>query len=269
METDQIKVNPDEISVRLDSLEKCCSRMSGLIKEARTQLLQAQNTVGLHSPGGRFSFENLLKSDAEISGVLEKMYSLLSPPIITFPRLPDREITSKYLDNVCIPAEKVSGFFLADRLYVRCPLLRAKKYSLVYSKSGNTNFLSLNSKFFCEAVAKKTREILFQDKLDKTALFQHKTIQFLFVYSLSSASKMLDNDNHDIKAILDSVCAGIASTDNPATTSIILESIESDAVSQGTYITISPGIHSFIEQAAVINAWIGQPELSKNVLPEK
>lgn len=266
METDKIKVNPAEVRARLGSLEKCCSRMGGLIRTAKTQILQVQDTAGLHSPGESFLFENLLKSDAEISGILEMMYSLLSPPIITFPRLPDREITAKYLDAVRIPAEKVSAFFSADRLYVRCPLLRAKRYSFVYSKSGNTNFLTLNSKFFCEAIAKKTREILFRDELDKTALFQHKTIQFLFIYSLSSAAKMLDNDNHDIKTILDSVCAGIASTDNPTTTSILLESIESDAVSEGTYITISPGIHSFIEPTAVINAWIGQPELSKNVL---
>ena len=70
---------------------------------------------------------------------------------------------------------------------------------------------------------------------------KRKTIYVIHLFNTKFPTKNIpDNDNYDIKVVVDTICDFIGNGDDALNCRFVMESIQSDEVIQGTYIVVNP-----------------------------
>lgn len=82
-----------------------------------------------------------------------------------------------------------------------------------------------------------------------------KTIHFLFVYSPDNKLQT-DNDNRDVSGIINAICRLVPGRDKPDCTRIMYDGKASDALPEGTYITVLPMENGIPDESQTINFWL-------------
>ena len=86
--------------------------------------------------------------------------------------------------------------------------------------------------------------------------FVKKTIFFLFCYPASASTAMImDSDNHDTKNVVDAICSVFPGGDTGLLTKIILSTVQTDDVPEGTYVTVLPDMNCSVQDDEVVSHW--------------
>ena len=136
-----------------------------------------------------------------------------------------------------------------DAIYIRTPLL--------YSRSRNTKdpFLSHSIQAYADEVSKAIELSPAYGSLDRN-LYANKTLFYLYV--LDELSPHIDNDNYDTTAITNGIARHLYGGDSPLTCRMVYDSVQSDKLKSGTYITVLPGRNPLPDNDLIIQYWYSE-----------
>lgn len=117
-------------------------------------------------------------------------------------------------------------------LFIRIPMLAKRVYAPVHSES--SFYKKEGTAFF----RRELRAALCRIAGDIPCM-EKRTIRYLFVYGDGRVG--LDSDNHDTKGITDTISSFFRGTDDNRYCSFIYETVHTEVVPEGTYITVTGG----------------------------
>lgn len=156
--------------------------------------------------------------------------------------------TQLYQEKLC-PSDQVTAYLEPDAIHIRLPMLSNRQSrSQSYTKDV----------MFADSVRYAVRSACNYDEYDFSR-YKEKNVSFLFVYNSDAARRgwIADNDNHEIKFILDSVACHLPGGDTPLSTSIYLTTAVSDELEEGTFICVTPTPKKIPTATKIMNYWLG------------
>ena len=185
----------------------------------------------------------------------DKIYAAFNLPEQLLRFVGRHEMESMYLENIAIPHENCDAFYNDEKLFFRTKILPRVNFR---RDQRLAEFLSKYNTHLCRSL-----EILEAKMLEEGTLYRDKfvkkVVRFLYVYSPDDLKKkrILDSDNHDTKNALDSVTAYLPCGDEALHCSVMYETIVTDIIEKGTYITIENTDLPTITVDKVIDIWKG------------
>lgn len=148
-------------------------------------------------------------------------------------------IPQKIIQEIgCVPVNfGVECAYENGAIYIRMPMLPR-----LYYRKTSTHIKADPDTSLGYGLRKELQKMLMKNEFD-IKVFTEKTLSFLFVYNTQD-QHIQDTDEHDTKNVIDELCHFFPGGDNGTQTSIILKTIVSDEVENGTYISVTSGKNS-------------------------
>ena len=186
--------------------------------------------------------------------MVEKQYSYVArvPDISSFQI--ESELDSDDLEEI-LRSNSIEVGLEDSGIFIRLPMLWSR------NKAENVSLdkfykVSLRSKIFRESVqtAIKTAPNFEQYPFEK---YLYKTINYCFVYPRKGMSELYisDTDNHETKSITDAICHYLPKKDSGLYTDFSYKTIATDAIPEGTYITVLPQADMRMAQEQLLEYW--------------
>lgn len=192
---------------------------------------------------------------ATLKSTVLKAYYLLTVPL-TYGGLLDLPSAEKdHFFSIDKPIEGVDSYYENGLFFVRTPMLASRNYySAAVSKGAKTNSYLRDCAPIFKDTVRQSMANLMREINDDLSAFRSKTILFLFSYSSANRRKMLDNDNHDTKGIQDAITSHLPGGDGALSCRVIYDTVLTDEVEEGTYITVMPSNRT-VSNEEVVKFW--------------
>ena len=157
-------------------------------------------------------------------------------------------MTQLYQEKLC-PSDQVMANLEPDAIHIRLPMLSNRQSrSQSYTKDV----------MFADSVRYAIRSAPHYDEYD-FARYRKKNVSFLYVYEAAAAHRgwIADNDNHEVKFVLDAIVCHLPEGDTPLSTSIHMSTVVSDDLAEGTYICVSPSDSGIPAVTDILEFWAG------------
>jgi len=237
----------DECSVIAKNFEEGTSKYS-VINSKINKLISAYE---------RISDSNQPVSCRELIGLLEQMSGharRMADKMYRYSGMEKASILTDYSEgldahlysSMGLETKGIIANIEPDAIYIRTPLL--------YSRSRNTRdpFLSHSIQAYADEVSKAIELSPAYGSLDRN-LYANKTLFYLYV--LDDLSPHIDNDNYDTTAITNGIVRHLYGGDSPLTCRMVYDSVRSDMLKSGTYITVLPGRNPLPDNNLIIQYW--------------
>ena len=157
-------------------------------------------------------------------------------------------MTQLYQEKLC-PSDQVTAYLEPDAIRIRLPMLSNRQSrSQSYTKDV----------MFADSVRYAVRSACNYHEYDFSR-YKEKNVSFLFVYNSDAAHRgwIADNDNHEVKFVLDAIVCHLPEGDTPLSTSIHMSTVVSDDLAEGTYICVSPSDNGIPAVTDILEFWAG------------
>lgn len=160
--------------------------------------------------------------------------------------LSESDVTQLYQEKLC-DTDEVTACLELDAIHIRLPMLSNRQ-------SRSQSFIK--DVMFADGVRYAIRSAPLYDEYD-FARYRKKNISFLFVYGAAAAHRgwIADNDNHEIKYVLDAIACYLPEGDNPLSAAIHMSTVVSNDLIEGTYICVSPADKEIPTSAEMVEYW--------------
>ena len=167
---------------------------------------------------------------------------------------PQEELEAYYKDTI-LSVDTVDAILTENALYVKTPMLWGRNNRRVRGENGRT-IGPERAKIYNDSVNFAIRTAPNFDEFDFSK-FKHKIIHYLYVYQDFPANKLylIDNDNHETKYTTDAITNLFPSGDTPLCCDFYSSAIISNAIPEGTYITVTEFSTGILQNEAIVNAW--------------
>ena len=160
--------------------------------------------------------------------------------------LSESDVTQLYQEKLC-DTDEVTACLELDAIQIRLPMLSNRQ-------SRNQSFIK--DVMFADSVRYAISSAMNYYEYD-LARYRNNNISFLYVYGAAAAHRgwIADNDNHEIKYVLDAIACYLPEGDNPLSTTIQMSTVVSDDLAEGTYICVSPADKGIPMPAEMVEYW--------------
>lgn len=180
------------------------------------------------------NIEGLVYNDvSKIQSSVYQLYNTTFAPL-TWNNYRDR--TAALLSDYMYFNKEIEGilaFYEDNLLLIKLPIL-GERFTRSIAINRTTIPIDYCS-FFTDSLTAAL--LLIENKIPK---FKHKNIQYLFVYPVGE-QRLFCSDNHDTKSITDAITSFMIGGDSPMSCSFSYLTTQSNAVPEGTYVTVSSG----------------------------
>ncbi len=182
-----------------------------------------------------------------IQSTVFRLYSRLFEPLSwTAEDVYSQSTISEFVES----NRKIEGIIATiegEILMIKLPMLSEK--TRVKTIVDNRPIVINHFAFFCESL--RAELMLLEEKMPH---YPKKNIQYIFVYP-TNATRILDSDNHDTKAITDTITSFTVGGDTSESCSFSYQTVRSDNIPSGTYITVSPTFGKSPDADEILTKW--------------
>ena len=246
------KATLDEVRASIRSLHECLQFGAVAVENEEINLKKSDDE--------QFVYCKILSIETEILTCLRvNAVRLYNASTHTIRYTPESSSESEQVGKECLGDRLVEVHLAPDGIFIRLPMLGSRN-----SRPGKAKLNQTNASIFRDAIVYAIEHNSCFLTYD-FARFDDKIIQFLYVYNLDKGScshRIIDNDNHDTKAIQDAVALYLPGGDYGLTCSNYSESVLSKEVPEGTYITVIEAKSGVKPSSEIIQKWVGLLEKS-------
>lgn len=161
----------------------------------------------------------------------------------------------RYYKRIVLPADKVLSFLESDAIYVRTPMLWSRQNRKIRGNKGRT-IGPERCVFYRDSV----RYAIMIDPSFASYDFekyQRKIVHYLYIYHDLPTNKMylIDNDNHETKHVTDAIIQFLPGGDSPLTCNFYASAAVSEAIPEGTYVTVTTATDGIKSDEEIIRYW--------------
>lgn len=252
----------------LETFNAKVSKLSDAGRSAERLLQQLQDTAAEQPKNTALCallHEDYLTAKTEILGTLHTCLSSV------FAQVSETDLTggmnpffthAKENFDALYRQKAIYAFTDGTAIYIKLPLLPSVWNSARYARAGIREGHRIAANECAHAVYFALKSI--EEQLPEIC---QKTINYLFVYA-SETSYAADNDNHECKAVTDTICAFLQGGDSPETTDFTYQSLfrPTPELPEGTYITVVPERAKLVSSKETLIRFEGYLKSAKNAL---
>lgn len=230
-----------DISRRARKFDKKCGPALRKFEETCEEL-NTSDLVECDFSAAQMAYSNLIMA---LRAHIFTLYKTLTAVNDGGGSIPGMQAAKLHHDMFDKPIEGTEARIVNDIIYVKTMMLLPRRPSSIRDIAYD--------KFFAESLS---RAIMFSDgyaALDITK-FEKKHVHFYFAFA-AETMHIIDTDNHDTKAAIDAVTCLLPGGDAATRCSISYASGISSDLPPGTYITISPGLTPYEDDANANLIW--------------
>lgn len=232
----------------LKTLEAASSKVSAIRLQATRLISTYERISGQNQTVGCMEIAGIADSiRGQTRRVADKMYRYSDLPTGSAVFDSEEEIRAHLFCTIDQAIDGITANIEDDAIYIRTPLL----YSRGRSKS-NDPILAHSIQAYADGVSRAIELATGLASFDRSK-FSNKTIFYLFV--LDAKSPHIDNDNYDTTAITNRIVSHLYGGDSPLTCRMVYDSVRSDTLASGTYITVLPGRDRLPDISNIIKYW--------------
>lgn len=240
------KAAQNEVRTSIRSLYECLQVGSAAIENEEISLTNSGNAPFVNSRTPRIEAE--LISCLRVNAA--RLYNA-SAHAIRY--TPEADWTGERFGKELLEGRLVEAHLESDGIYIRLPMLGSRNARLTNQRIQQAD----RNIFRNEIVYAIEHDDRFQSY--DFSRFDHKIIQFLYVYNLdprSHSHRIIDNDNHETKAIQDAVALFLPGGDCGLTCANFSASTLSNEIPEGTYITVAAAKNGVKPSDEIIKRWV-------------
>ena len=166
-------------------------------------------------------------------------------------------------ERIILPLDQIVTHLKDEAVFLKMPMLGSLQTASDYKK----NSLRISNKYLRIYRKSIIKSIELNPDFDSYDFgkFKDKIVHFLFVYNNESIRDrhLIDNDNHDVKAVTDAITLYTGTGDGPLVCSFFLESTFTSSIPEGTYVTMTSKEHGLMSASKIIDFWKSDPTISQ------
>ena len=165
------------------------------------------------------------------------------------------EAENDLFQRVILPVDHIETHLENGAVFVRLPMLGSLHTATDY-KNNSSRISGKYLRIYHKSVVKSI-ELHPDFPSYDFGQFRNKTVHFIFVYhpKTSSQYQLIDNDNHDIKAVVDAITYFTGTGDGAMVCNLFLESAISSLLPEGTYVTMTGMENGVLPKEEILHFW--------------
>ncbi len=240
------KASLDEVQASIRSLHECLQVGTALIESEEINLDNSSFTP--------FVYSQIPRIEAEIISCLRvNAVRLYNASAHAIRYTPARNRTNEQSGKEMLGGGLVEAHLESDGIYIRLPMLGSRN-----ARPGKMKIDQANASNFRDSIVYAIEHNDHFRDYDFSR-FDHKIIQYLYVYNLDlqgHSNRIIDNDNHNTKAIQDAVALYLPGGDFGLSCANYCASALSKEVPEGTYITVAAAKNGVKPSDEIIKKWV-------------